>query len=145
MNSILEQSAFEKYGSEFVRIREEIKAYPTMKFDFKNAPNGILTQFSYQVQKTSIDLDKSANDNPTDKPSDKPTDTLSSNQIKIIKHLSEKPNLSSKELADLLQIRADSVRENLSKLKNKGLIKRIGPARGGYWQIKNIDDEKNRK
>ena len=137
MNSILEQSAFEKYGSGFVRIREEIKAYPTMKFDFKNAPNGILTQFSYQVQKTSIDLDRSANDNPTD--------NLSSNQIKIIKYLSEKPNLSSKELADLLQIRADSVRENLSKLKNKGLIKRIGPARGGYWQIKNIDNEKNRK
>jgi ATP-dependent DNA helicase RecG len=43
--------------------------------------------------------------------------------------------LSSKELADILKIRADSVRENLLKLKNKGLIKRIGPAKGGYWQI----------
>lgn len=75
MNSILEQSAFEKYGSGFVRICEEIKAYPTMKFDFKNAPNGFLTQFSYQVQKTSIDLDRSANNKPTDKS----TDTLSSN------------------------------------------------------------------
>ncbi len=65
----------------------------------------------------------------------KPTEKLSFNQIELIKQLSEKPNLSSKELADILQIRADSVKENLSKLKNKGLIKRIGPARGGYRQI----------
>jgi ATP-dependent DNA helicase RecG len=135
----------EKYGSGFLRIRDEISNYPTMKFDFENAPNGFLTQFSYEVQKTSTDLDINAYEKPTEKPTDKPTDNLSSNQIKIIKYLSEKPNLSSKELADLLQIRADSVRENLSKLKNKGLIKRIGPARGGYWQIKNIDNEKNRK
>jgi ATP-dependent DNA helicase RecG len=43
--------------------------------------------------------------------------------------------VSSRELAEMLKIRADSVRENILKLKKRGLIKRIGPAKGGFWEV----------
>jgi predicted HTH transcriptional regulator len=33
-------------------------------------------------------------------------------------------------------IRADKIRINISKLKAKGLLDRIGPDKGGYWKIK---------
>jgi ATP-dependent DNA helicase RecG len=39
------------------------------------------------------------------------------------------------EIAIALEIRPDSVRVNISKLKDKGLLERIGPAKGGYWEV----------
>jgi len=28
-----------------------------------------------------------------------------------------------------------NVKENLRKIKEKNLLKRIGPAKGGYWEV----------
>jgi ATP-dependent DNA helicase RecG len=38
-------------------------------------------------------------------------------------------------LSEIIGISAVKVRENLSKLKAKKIIKRIGGDRGGYWKI----------
>lgn len=46
----------------------------------------------------------------------------------------------SKQLGD---ITIDGVRYNMKKLKNKGIISRIGPDKGGYWQIEE-DFKKNK-
>jgi ATP-dependent DNA helicase RecG len=43
----------EKYGSGFIRIREAVKEYPTMLFDFINSQQGFVTEFSYEVQKNN--------------------------------------------------------------------------------------------
>jgi ATP-dependent DNA helicase RecG len=32
-------------------------------------------------------------------------------------------------------ISADKIRVNISKLKAKGLIERVGPDKGGHWKI----------
>jgi ATP-dependent DNA helicase RecG len=37
----------------------------------------------------------------------------------------------------MLGITDDGVYWNVKKLKAKGLLERIGPDKGGYWQIKN--------
>ena len=38
------------------------------------------------------------------------------------------------EIAHKLKISQRKVKENISKLKEKGVIKRIGAAKGGYWE-----------
>ena len=45
----------EKYGSGFLRIRKELKSYPTMKLAFDEIPNGFLVGLSYDRQKISTD------------------------------------------------------------------------------------------
>ncbi|HEY9168519.1 MAG TPA: ATP-binding protein [Lutibacter sp.] len=44
----------EKYGSGFIRIRKELKQYPTMKMEFSEIPNGFLAILSYTKQKTRL-------------------------------------------------------------------------------------------
>jgi ATP-dependent DNA helicase RecG len=44
----------EKYGSGLIRIRKELKEYPTMKMVFEEIPNGFLSTISYTKQKTSL-------------------------------------------------------------------------------------------
>ena len=36
---------------------------------------------------------------------------------------------------NIVGITEDGVKYNLNKLKNNGIIERIGPAKGGYWKI----------
>lgn len=43
----------EKYGTGFLRIREEIKDYPTMKFNYQEQGNGFATELTYTKQKIS--------------------------------------------------------------------------------------------
>ena len=53
-----------------------------------------------------------------------------------MEHINKNPYITSEELSDIVGIRADKIRINISKLKIKGLIERIGGDRGGYWKIK---------
>jgi ATP-dependent DNA helicase RecG len=62
---------------------------------------------------------------------------LTENRQKIIDYILQNKNISAKELAVLVGISPRKMEKNISWLKEKGLIKRIGPDKGGYWEIVN--------
>jgi ATP-dependent DNA helicase RecG len=64
------------------------------------------------------------------------TENLSESEQKILENISINPFITSKELSKIVGITADNIRVNISKLKAKGLLERIGGAKGGYWKIK---------
>ena len=39
------------------------------------------------------------------------------------------------EIADKLKMNGSVVRKHLDALKDKGIIKRVGPDKGGYWEV----------
>ena len=43
--------------------------------------------------------------------------------------------ISIVELSKKIGISTTTVENNIAKLKQKGLTKRIGPAKGGHWKI----------
>ena len=43
--------------------------------------------------------------------------------------------LQGKELSENIGINQSAIQKHLDKLKQKGLLKRIGADRGGYWEI----------
>lgn len=45
------------------------------------------------------------------------------------------PNITTCELVMIVKISQRKIKENITKLKEKGLIRRVGPAKGGYWEI----------
>jgi len=50
----------------------------------------------------------------------------------------ENPQITRKELAEKLFINQSSVQKHINKLKKSGLIERIGPDKGGYWEVKRM-------
>ena len=54
---------------------------------------------------------------------------------KIISQIIENLQISAKELAEIIGISSRAIEKHLAKLKEKGLLKRIGPAKGGYWEV----------
>ena len=54
---------------------------------------------------------------------------------KILVAIAENPKVSQKQLSELLGISRRGIEWNMKKLQNEGIIRRIGPDRGGFWQV----------
>ena len=57
------------------------------------------------------------------------------NSEKILRHLRHAPNLSAKALAEELGISSRAVEKQINLLKKDAKLVRIGPAKGGHWQV----------
>ncbi len=53
----------------------------------------------------------------------------------ILNLIHQNPHITRKQIANTLKLSTETIKEYLSKLKNKKLLTRIGPDKGGYWQI----------
>lgn len=60
---------------------------------------------------------------------------LHKSAIKILELMINNPKISSSQIADIIGLKRVSVKYNIKKLKKLGLLKRIGPARGGHWEV----------
>jgi len=60
---------------------------------------------------------------------------LVENQLKIILLIQSKPEITKKELSEILNISTTAIDKNIHKLKKLNIIKRIGPDKGGHWEV----------
>ena len=105
----------EKYGSGIRRIIEQFAAANLPQPKFRNISDG----FMVTVFADSI----------------KVTDKVTDNQRKIIDGIVRNNKITTKQLSDKVGISQRKIKENIQKLKEKGLLQRIGSAKSGHWQI----------
>ena len=60
---------------------------------------------------------------------------LGENEIKILKLMEDNKYITTKELSEYIKISTTAVDNNITKLKKKGVLKRIGSPKGGYWEV----------
>ncbi|PZX09919.1 ATP-dependent DNA helicase RecG [Breznakibacter xylanolyticus] len=100
----------EKHGTGFIRIRKFLLSYPKMKLLFEEL-NGF-------IRATLVTNE---------------TDGKSSG--KIIQLMRENKQITIPEIAEQLSQTTRSVEKQLANLRKAGIIQRIGPAKGGYWEV----------
>ncbi len=111
----------ERWGSGIRRIYEECEKQ-NVKVEFKKLKSGFVVVF-YRMEKVG------------ERVGERVGEKLTENQKKIIDFIQKEPTISAKELSKLLGISQRKIEDNLSKLKDKGLLRRIGADRGGHWEI----------
>ncbi|MCR5065138.1 MAG: HTH domain-containing protein, partial [Bacteroidales bacterium] len=95
-----------------------------VRVTFQRNNQGILQEDTHEsTQKTT-----GKNDNGSQKSSQK------SSQI-ILELITKNPQITLSELADKLNMTRRGIDKNIKKLKEQGIIRRIGPDKGGYWEI----------
>ena len=65
--------------------------------------------------------------------------TLSTEEMKMMKIIRIEPNISQKKLSEKLNWTLANVKYYSLKLQKKGIIKRVGTNRKGYWEVANDD------
>ncbi len=56
-------------------------------------------------------------------------------RVKIISLIKENPLITIPQLAEKIGLTVKGIEWNIKKLKEDGKLKRVGPAKGGYWEI----------
>ena len=64
---------------------------------------------------------------------------MGENRLKIISLMKENSKISITEIADKVGISTTAIEKNIWYLKKQGIVRRIGPAKGGYWEV--VKDE----
>lgn len=54
---------------------------------------------------------------------------------KILQIIANNPCVTTRELSELVGLSIAGIEKNMRQMKEKGLIRRIGPDRGGYWEV----------
>lgn len=76
-------------------------------------------------------------DKVSDKVSDKVPDNISENQKQIIDLILKDSRISMSKMSENIGISKRKILDNMNKLREKGLIKRIGTKKSGEWVVQN--------
>ena len=60
---------------------------------------------------------------------------LSMTRAKIVRIIWKNPNATAQSISKEINIASRNVQEHLRKLQEQGVIRRIGPDKGGHWEI----------
>ena len=66
---------------------------------------------------------------------DREVEKLTEHQKMILHLIKNNPSISKKEMSETIGIRPSSIDKNIATLKGKRYLKRVGPAKGGHWEL----------
>jgi len=69
----------------------------------------------------------------TDQGSTTPITTPITTRDKIVSLIREKTDISQQELAEALEMTCGGIKYHINKMKQDGVLRHVGPARGGSW------------
>ena len=55
--------------------------------------------------------------------------------VKIVEMMKENPEITIPMMAESLRLTTRAVEKNVARLQAKGVVKRIGPDKGGHWEV----------
>ncbi len=70
-----------------------------------------------------------------EKSSEKLHENLSGLQKKIVELMRADPKITYDELIKSTNKSREGLRKNIQRLKEAGIVKRIGPDKGGHWKV----------
>ena len=120
-----------KLGREFVPTfhsdaTDFVVTLPNLQYgmrDIQNAAEAVSADVKSAVKTTQKSTQKS-----THKTTQKTTQ-------KILLAIANNPNVTRKELADMIGITPDGIKKAMEGLKKAGLIGRVGGKKGGHWEV----------
>ena len=120
----------EKWASGLKRIYEECQLYH-VKVEFKRVKNGFVVSFHRPKWEEGEGLEESGQ--ITRKETRKKT--RKKNGEIIFDLIKQNSQITLEDLARETRLTFKGVEWNVNRLKAKGLIKRVGPDKGGHWEI----------
>jgi ATP-dependent DNA helicase RecG len=61
--------------------------------------------------------------------------SLSDNERTVFEEMQMRPKVTANELSEILNINLRNTKKIIEKLKEKGLVKRIGSRKAGHWEV----------
>jgi ATP-dependent DNA helicase RecG len=125
----------EEWGSGLKRISKEC-AQNGVRVEFKVLKSGFLVTFHRApTERPARSAAQKAAARAGKRLGEKLGEKLGENQRRILDLILEDRHATIRSLSEQLKISTTATEKNLAGLKNKGLLRRAGPDKGGHWEI----------
>lgn len=139
-NAFFRAGEIEAWGRGMQRILDACKAAGTPKPKVTYDPSDLWFEFPFAPEYLRLIAAPAQPVGSSEKTSDGLVgglvDGLVESQQLIIKLIRQKPAVSKREMAKHIGISTTAVDKNIDSLKAKGWLKRIGPDKGGHWEVR---------
>lgn len=139
----------EDVGSGIRRIRNEMRNYGLDRPAIETGETWFSLTFRRKSQQAAIESERGrvrvgdkVGDRVGEKVGDRVGETLTGNQERILQLLRDAPRLSAREVAQDIGLSPRKTEANIKRLRDLGLLKRIGPDRGGHWNVQKAGSQK---
>jgi predicted HTH transcriptional regulator len=134
-NIFFRAGMIESWGRGIERIIEACREAGTPEPEAVCESTGLWMTFRFLPEHQGATEKKASQQVSQERLGERLGEKLGENRRAIISGMINDPNISVVVLAKRLGISRTAVENNIKWLKEKGYIKRIGPAKGGHWQV----------
>ncbi len=124
----------ENWGRGTINIIDECKLKGLPAPEYKYAFTAFQLTFFKRIDKNG--LTDTVNDTVNDTAND--TVNLTGRQVKIINIIKENNKLTLPQLASICEVSLRTITRDIEKLKNSGVLERIGSDKTGHWVVLNL-------
>lgn len=130
-NAFFRAGYIESWGRGIEKINRECREHgiDPPAYDFGMA--GLMLTF----RANPAHLRASASGTVQDRLGEKFGEKLGKTRTAIVQSMKDNPRVTVSELAKRLRLSTTAIEKNIHHLKTKGYVKRVGPAKGGHWEI----------
>jgi ATP-dependent DNA helicase RecG len=116
-----------EYGEGVDRIYRELEANGTSALSFRTDDFILKISVPKVIEKVSVNVTENAIETSQK--------TSQKTPQKIIELVRENPYISTSEMAEIIGIDRRNIARNIKKLQEQGIVRRVGPDKGGFWEI----------
>lgn len=129
-NTFFRAGEIEAWGRGIERIIKACKNDGFSTPEFRYDASGIWTTFNFEYPERAT-----TRNNDPETTQKRPRNDQQKQEHVILELIKENPYIQRKELVRYLGIHESSVKRRLDSLQEKGIIKHVGPNKGGYWEV----------
>lgn len=90
---------------------------------------------SFHAEEDIIEKDKKKENVPENVPENAPENVPEKRQRMIVEKIQSDPFITIPKLAIICSVNEKTIKRDIQQLKSRGLLTRIGPDKGGHWQV----------
>ena len=87
------------------------------------------------VNDERVDINVTEKVNTTENVTDASQKTSQKTSQKIIDLIKEDPYISTTKMAEIIGVDRRNIARNIKKLQEQGIVRRVGPDKGGFWEV----------
>ena len=87
------------------------------------------------VNDERVDINVTEKVNTTENVTDASQKTSQKTSQKIIDLIKDDPYISTSKMAEIIGVDRRNIARNIKKLQEQGIVRRVGPDKGGFWEV----------
>ena len=122
-----------EFGEGFDRICREQEANGANVPSFRTDEFILKIMVPKVAEKVTVNFTEKVN--ATENVIDASQKTSQKTSQKIIDLIKEDPYISTSKMAEIIGVDRRNIARNIKKLQEQGVVRRVGPDKGGFWEV----------